>query len=86
LGRRLGKSKKGNAKLKGNVAGEAVKSKPRNQTSVRFRSTAMAKIPELVGNIPKAEVKNQMSSDRLQGLYHKMTHFVICRIDLSTAQ
>jgi len=53
----------------GNPAGE-IRSEPLNETSVRFRSGAMVKMPELVGNIPKAGAKNQMKLDRLQCLYH----------------
>jgi hypothetical protein len=34
----------------GNPAGE-IRSEPLNETSVRFRSGAMVKMPELVGNI-----------------------------------
>jgi hypothetical protein len=37
--------------VKANDTGKE-KSEPRNQTSVRFRSGAMAKLLELVGNIP----------------------------------
>jgi hypothetical protein len=40
------------AKVKDNFAGERVKSEPGNQASVRFRSDAMVKMPELVRNIP----------------------------------
>jgi len=47
-------------KVKGSVAGEEVRSEPRNQTSVHFKFGAMVKMPELVGNIPQSEVKNQM--------------------------
>jgi hypothetical protein len=48
---RFGKSKIREAKEKGTFAGEAARSEPRNQTSVRFRSGAMVKMPELVENI-----------------------------------
>jgi hypothetical protein len=40
------------AKEKGNSAGEAVRSEPRNQTSARFRSGAMVKVAYLAENIP----------------------------------
>jgi len=40
------------AKVNENFAGERVKSEPGNQASVRFRSDATAKMPELVENIP----------------------------------
>jgi hypothetical protein len=46
--------------VKGSVAGKEVRSEPRNQTSIRFKFGAMVKMQELVGNIPQAEVKNQM--------------------------
>ena len=59
------------AKEKGNFAGEAVRSEPRNQTSVRFRSSAMVKMPELVENIPWAGAKNQMKLAHGKSLYHK---------------
>jgi hypothetical protein len=40
------------AKLNGKFAGERMKSEPGNQASVRFRSDAMVKMPELIENIP----------------------------------
>jgi len=52
----LEKTRIGEPKVKGYVAGE-VRSEPRNETSVRFRSGAMVKMPELVENIPKSELK-----------------------------
>jgi len=42
----------GEVKVKGNVAGESVKSETRNQTSVGFKLGAMVKMPELIENIP----------------------------------
>jgi len=60
LGRRLGKYRIEEVKVKGNVAGEVVRSEPGNQTSVRFRSGAMVKMSELVEDIPQAGAKNQI--------------------------
>jgi hypothetical protein len=57
--------------MKGNVAGEAVRSEPRNQTSVRFRSSAMVKRAILVGNIPWSGAENQMKLSSGRSLYHK---------------
>jgi hypothetical protein len=45
------------AHVEGSVAGEEIRLEPRNQTSVRFKFGAMVKMPELVENIPQAEVK-----------------------------
>jgi hypothetical protein len=41
----------GKAKVEGSVNGEAVRPKLHNQPNVRFRSAAMEKIAQLVGNI-----------------------------------
>jgi hypothetical protein len=60
------------AKMKGNVAGEAVRSEPRNQTSVCFRSGGMVKRAKLAGNIPWLGAENQMKFDRAGRLYHKV--------------
>jgi hypothetical protein len=38
--------------MKGNFAGEEVRSKPRNQTSVSFKFGAMVKVAYLAENIP----------------------------------
>ena len=48
-----------------------MRSKPRNQTSVRFRSGAMVKIALLDGNIPWSAAENQMKSAPGRCLYHK---------------
>ena len=58
--RRLGKYKKGKAKLKGSVAGKEVRSEPRNQTSVHFKFGAMVKVALLDENIPRSGPENQM--------------------------
>jgi hypothetical protein len=57
--------------VKGNFAGEAVRSAPRNQTSVSFKSGAMATMQELVENIPYPKAKNQMKLASGRSLYHK---------------
>jgi hypothetical protein len=48
-----------------------VRSKPRNQTSVRFKFGAMVKVAYLAENIPKSGAENQMKSAPGQSLYHK---------------
>jgi len=52
LNRRFGKSRIREAKVKGNVAGEAVRSEPLNETRVCFRPGGMGRIPEIDRNIP----------------------------------
>jgi hypothetical protein len=62
------------AKVNENFAGERMKSEPSNQASVRFRSDAMVKMPELIENIPQSWAKNQMKSTRGRSLYHKVPY------------
>jgi hypothetical protein len=56
----FGKFRMREAKVKGNVAGEEIRLKPRNQTSVRFKFGAMVKVASLAENIPQSGAENQM--------------------------
>ena len=42
-------------------------SEPLNETSVRFRSGRIGKMPKLVANIPESWAKNQMKLSRNTG-------------------